>query len=294
MTSVWIHALLILLAYPAGARQQRVPRHFERTGVFQSPRVTESSGVAASRRHPGILWTHNDSGDGPYLYAFDLTGRDRGTFRVTGAAAVDWEDLALERCPDDPGFCLYIADTGDNLERRPHVTIYAVPEPDVLPPDGDTQVRPTAPARAIQVRYPDGPKDVEAMWVAGDGRAMLVSKGMSGRVLSYAVPLRGELPDTVRATLLDTLPLVPQPLIGRMVTGAASAPAGDKVVLRTYTELHFYQVREGRLIPDGPPCWLGLREPQGEGVDFLDPDSLVLTSEAGPQGGEGAIHLVRC
>src|SRR5205823_4060463 len=39
-------------------------------------RIAESSGLAASRTHPGIYWTHNDSSDGPYVYAVDgRTGR---------------------------------------------------------------------------------------------------------------------------------------------------------------------------------------------------------------------------
>ena len=52
------------------------------TGTFHSRRVTESSGVVVSRIHPGVLWTHNDSGDGPYLYATDLQGDDHGAIRV--------------------------------------------------------------------------------------------------------------------------------------------------------------------------------------------------------------------
>src|SRR5262245_45647812 len=32
--------------------------------------VNESSGIAASRRNKGILWTHNDSGGGPFVFAF--------------------------------------------------------------------------------------------------------------------------------------------------------------------------------------------------------------------------------
>ena len=67
--------------------------------TFQSPRVVESSGVAASRAYPGVLWTHNDSGDGPYLYATTLDGRDLGWLLVPGAEAIDWEDIALGPCP---------------------------------------------------------------------------------------------------------------------------------------------------------------------------------------------------
>src|SRR2546430_17398958 len=46
------------------------------TGTFHSPRVKESSGIAVSRAHSGVLWTHNDSGDDAYVYATDLAGAD--------------------------------------------------------------------------------------------------------------------------------------------------------------------------------------------------------------------------
>src|SRR2546427_1152391 len=80
------------------------------TGTFRSRRLTESSGVVASRAHPGILWTHNDSGDGPYLYATDLHGTDRGVVKVTGARNVDWEDIARGPCPGQARVadCIYI------------------------------------------------------------------------------------------------------------------------------------------------------------------------------------------
>src|SRR2546425_6095747 len=57
--------------------------------TFQSPRLVESSGVAVSHAYRGVLWTHNDSGDGPYLYATDLRGSDRGALLVPGADAID-------------------------------------------------------------------------------------------------------------------------------------------------------------------------------------------------------------
>jgi hypothetical protein len=61
---------------PAAPAQQRTPSVAELTGTLRSPLVTESSGVAASRRHPGILWTHNDAGDDAVLYATNLGGED--------------------------------------------------------------------------------------------------------------------------------------------------------------------------------------------------------------------------
>lgn len=274
--------------------QQRGPSQFGRAGTFKSPRLRESSGVAVSRHHPGLLWTHNDSGDGPYLYATTLAGDDLGSFRITGAEAVDWEDLSLGRCPDRATDCLYIADTGDNLARRRHVTIYIVPEPERPATDARaTDHAPTAAAHAVRVRYPDRPHDVEAIWVEPGGAVILVTKGTDGPILRYALTRSALLGDSAVARLVDTLAIVPQPALARWVTGAAISPSGRRVVIRTYTELYFFRRQGIALLPEGGPCWLGLAEPQGEAVAFLTEETLVLTSEAA-RGQDPSIHTVRC
>jgi len=291
-----ITLIAVLGIVPPALAQQRTLSLVERTGTLRSPPITESSGVAVSRRHPGVLWTHNDSGDGPMLYATNLAGADLGRYLVPGAANYDWEDIAVAPCPDQRRDCLYIADTGDNGERRRTATLYIVPEPTAPPKaaDGDEPARVTARARAVRVRYPDGAHDVEVMWVEPDGAVQLVSKGTFGPMARYLVP-RGALDhDTATAVLLERLPLVPQRALGRLVTGAALSPNGTRVVIRTYTELFFFRRGKDRnLIEDGPPCWLGTLDPQGEGVAFLDDSTLVLTSE-GVLGHAGAIHRIRC
>src|SRR5438046_4748819 len=165
--------------------------------TFQSPRLIESSGVAVSHAYPGVLWTHNDSGDGPYVYATDLHGTDRGALLVPGAQAIDWEDISLGPCPVNfvppAGSCIYLADTGDNLEFRPYVTVYAIPEP--APPEraGDTLGTTRAPA-VLRLRYPDGPHDVEAAYVSPRDTALyLVSKGAlrGSAIRLYRVDRRG-------------------------------------------------------------------------------------------------------
>jgi hypothetical protein len=266
-----------------------------RTGRFQSRRVTESSGVAVSHAHPGTLWTHNDSGDGPYLYATDVRGTDRGAIRVSGAAAVDWEDIALGPCPDGSEGCLYIGDTGDNLERRALVVVYAVPEP--MPPvtAGDTQ-RVTAAALALKLRYPDGPHDVEALYVSPrDTAVYLVSKGRTGRIRLYRARRDAwSAQRIVTADLVQTLPIIPDRSSGRLVTGATIRQDGNLVAIRTYTEIYFFTPGPGgRLTASGPPCALDSLERVGEGIDFRDDSTLVLTSEADLLG-PGTIDTARC
>ena len=80
--------------------------------------ISESSGLAASRSTPGAYWTHNDSGDGPFIYAFDTRGDSYGVFRVTSAEARDWEDIAAGPGPQANKSYLYIGDIGDNDAKR--------------------------------------------------------------------------------------------------------------------------------------------------------------------------------
>jgi hypothetical protein len=270
------------------------------TGAFASPRLRESSGVAVSRAHPGVLWTHNDSGDGPYLYATDLTGRDRGFLLVSGADAVDWEDMSLGPCPTRDGTCVYVADTGDNLETRASVTVYAVPEPEPPTGPGDT-LRTTAAAAVLQLRYPDGAHDVEAIYVSPrDSALYLVSKGRTGGIGVYRIA-RGEwrppAARIVRATRLQTLGIRPAAKAGRWVTGAASQPDGRLVAIRTYSEIYLFAPgADGRLTAarEHPCSFKNLNEPGGgEAIDFLDGGALVLTSEA-LRRRRGTIHRVVC
>ena len=270
------------------------------TGAFASPRLRESSGVAVSRAHPGVLWTHNDSGDGPYLHATDLRGRNRGFLLVPGADAVDWEDIALGPCPTRAGTCVYLADTGDNLELRPSVTVYAVPEPDPPTGPGDT-LRTTAAPAALRLRYPDGAYDVEAIYVSPTDSALyFVSKGRTGGIGVYrvaraqwSVPAAG----FVTAARLQILDIRADASAGRWVTGAAIRPDGRLVAIRTYGEIYFFHPGVGgRLTPARQrPCKIrNLNEPGGgEAIDFLNVGTLVLTSEA-LRRRAGTIHRVRC
>jgi len=264
------------------------------TGTLHSPRVKESSGIAASRAHPGVLWTHNDSRDDAYVYATDLAGADRGVVRIRGARAVDWEDIALGPCPTQRAACLYIADTGDNAMARKSVVIYAMTEPG--PPDRQGGPVRSAPAAALRLKYVGGPDDVEAIYVSPrDSALYLVSKGRRGVIQLYRVPRNAGVDTVVTASPLQRLPIPPLARLGRLVTGAAIRPDGRLVAIRTYSEIYLFVPGEGgRLMPSGRPlCTITGLEVQGEAIDFLDDSTFVLTSEADRRG-RGSIHSVRC
>jgi hypothetical protein len=276
-------ALVLLQAAVSGA--------VERTGAFASPRLTESSGVVVSRSHPGLLWSHNDSGDEAFLYATDLHGADRGRVRIPGIVPLDAEDLADGPCPTSPGRCLYLADTGDNGESRDWVALYAVPEPAAPAGPADVDGSSAAPS-ALRLRYPDRPHDVEAVFVTDSGTAYLVTKGRRGGVAVYRVPraawARGGVATAEFVQALAIEPAVP------LVTGAALSPDGARVAVRGYGAIAFFALRaDGGLAPHGPACDVRGHEPQGEAVAFLDARRLVITSE-GTRVAPGPIHIVTC
>ena len=252
------------------------------TAILAARRLVESSGVAMSALVPGVYWSHNDSGDGPILYATDSTGRDLGAVRVGGAGAVDWEDLTVGPCVVVPGRCLYAADIGDNGRRRAHVVAYRLREP--APPRGPADTARTAPLLdSLVLAYPDHPHDAEAMVVTPGGSVLLVTKDRSGPSVLFRTSASGGA--GIRPLEeVGPLPIQTSVLTGRLATGAALSPDGSLLVVRTYVSLHFFRLRGDSLpLPLNPPRGIPIPvlEPQGEGIAFEGPDRLVLTSERG-------------
>jgi len=85
--------------------------------------ISETSGLALV---DGVLWTHNDSGGEPKLYAIDTTnGNIVKTVEVSNASNVDWEDLAFNETH------LFIGDFGNNKGTRQDLKVYSVKREDL-------------------------------------------------------------------------------------------------------------------------------------------------------------------
>jgi hypothetical protein len=136
-------------------------------GELAAPPRQETSGLAVSRRDPGVLWTHDDSGGKAALYAITTTGANVGTLKISGTTNEDWEDLASFEL--DGKSWLLIADTGDNDARRPTVLLHVVEEPSLadLKAAGELKAK---PARTLRVRYEDGPRDCESVAIDPNAR----------------------------------------------------------------------------------------------------------------------------
>lgn len=248
--------------------------------------IAESSGVAASRTHPGVYWTHNDSGWDAEIFAVDSTGAILTRVRIHGATNRDWEDI--EAAPCNPGGtdpCLFIGDIGDNHERHSRIGIYRIPEPD---PWTDT-----VSARAVIFRatYPDGPRDAEALFVTDQG-IHIVNKGRSHAIELFRLAPPYRAGATVPLARIQHI-APPPTSVSAQVTGGAASLDQNRVVLRTYGGLLFFQVEDDTLALQGRAEIVAPEQRQGEAVDFLAGNRFVLTTE-GQAGHPASLAIVRC
>lgn len=71
--------------------------------------ITEASGLAASRLHPGLLYVVNDHGGASGIYVIDDVGNSRASIQLRHIDPCDVEDIAVGRCDSGKeNTCIYI------------------------------------------------------------------------------------------------------------------------------------------------------------------------------------------
>jgi len=249
----------------------------------------------------GVMFTINDSGNDPILFAIDTAGADRGAWTIQKAKNVDWEALAIGPCATKSAAeCVYIGDVGDNDAHHPSRTIYRLAEPTAR----DASFSGSAGAEHISFTYPDGPHDVEAMYVAGTGDMFLITKRAlpaSARRLRPALVFRVPAgawasKKNLVADLVDSLSIIPGSAPFRTITDASLSPDRRRVAVRTYSQLFVYVADSmtGRINPSMSPAicnLVPLGEAQGEGVTWLAASGRFAFSS---EGRGAPLHLANC
>lgn len=215
-------------------------------GTIESKDVTESSGIAASRCQSNVFWTHNDSGDEAFIYAFDSSGKSLGTWKIPNAENKDWEDIAAFK--DKAGKCfIYIGETGNNKLKRDKFGVYRVAEPVVTPPDADSDRKNpllTASADFIQFTYPDSDHDAETLMVHPvSGYIYVVTKLVSGPAGVYRLkPTFGDTNPQKAERVADlSVPAVPNGFL----TGGDISPDGRRVIICDYSQAYEFSLPDG-------------------------------------------------
>ena len=255
--------LASVMAAPAGGKAAVKGVH--EIGRISSARITEGSGIVASRQFPGVLWTHNDGGGGrkQVLYAIDRTGKSLGEFIITDVLLHDWEDIAI-----DDAKHLFIGDLGNNELKRTELAVYQVDEPDPKQGVSFVQVK-----RNWRLRFPGKPFDCESLFV-WKSYGYVVSKVVDD---ARAQIFRFPLSDTKEPL---TLELVATTKIDSPVTGADISPDGRLLALVAKSGAFVYRIGgDVSKAIKGKPHQTRLRHEHIEACCFVD-DGLLATAES--------------
>ncbi len=251
-------------APPSAEAAREVAPGVLQIGTIEDKRIRESSGMVASRTHPGVFWTHNDKGNKNRLFAISRAGRSIATVQVEGPPILDWEDIAI-----DDQERLYIADTGNNDGDRVQVAVHRIAEPD-----------PQGPAKRVtidftwQLKYPNRPFDCESLFIWKDA-GYLISKVTKDRTAElFRFPISNQ-----------TGPITLEP-VGRLpitspVTGADISARGD--LLGVVCKSGAYAFRINGNVAEAArvePWRTYFKGYQVEACCFL-PEGLLATAESG-------------
>lgn len=267
--------------------------------TLRDPRLREVSGVAASRLNRDMYYVHNDSGGGPVVYLIDRDGNTRLELKLRGAAAVDYEDIALAPGASPGAFDVCVADIGDNKAHRGECVVYRFAEVDLAKAAqalARIDAEPTPAPLVIDVdplayrfTYADGPQDAEGLAIdprRGDG--YVFTKRTDGVSRVYRIPApwdasrRATLSQVASLRFPDALPLA------TTVTAADFSPDGGALVTRSYVGGWLWRLPAGPLEPEalhdalaGKPLPIELPAMrQGEAIGFTrDGRSLITLSE---------------
>lgn len=189
--------------------------------TLTDPRISESSGLAVSRTHPGLLYTVNDSGHAAVVYVVDAaTCQSVGTTIV----AANWRDT--EALGVDGAGNLWVADIGDNQTDRDDVSLWKLPEPG--PGTHLTQ------ATEYPIEYDGGSFDAETLLIdpTSDAKWIVTKRADGGQIF----PLIGITPDEVT----EVEPL--EERVAPFLTDGSATPDGKFAVLRSGTQAFVHEL----------------------------------------------------
>jgi len=292
----WVVLMAILASGSAGVRGACPPCVNFQSGVVAGTvsfgALTEASGIAASARNLGVLWTHNDGSAGR-IWALSTNGARLATYDVNNVE--DLEDIAVGPGPAAGVSYLYIGDIGGNDGTnvvRAQVEVVRIPEPAV---DLAWAIDPRTPNFSgrdnFTLAYPDGSYDAETLLVDPLTSDVWVVTKETGVARFYRANLNA-VPDNGTVVM----EFVRSVAFHEAAAGDISAD-GTQIVLRRENAASLWLRCDGEPLNNALarasqsiPVIGAPTEPNGEGLGFLrDGTGYVTISE----GTNAAIYFFR-
>lgn len=253
-------------------------------GVIENVgQIQEASGIVASYRNKGYLWTHNDSGDRNRIFLLDANGKGTREFNLEGATNRDWEAISMAQFPE--GSYLYIGEIGDNNAAHSESAIYRVPEPDITA--STAQYTTLKNVQKITFTYPDGPRDAECFLIDQASKDIFIISKRENSKRLYKLSYPQSYTKSTTAEFVQELNFSNIPGTPSYITDGNVSVDNKEIIIKNYLQIFHWRRNTNESIPDAlkrTPTMLPYTvEPQGEGVCFTQDGSGYYTiSEEGP------------
>ena len=255
----WYCFLLLLFSYGTHLYAQKI------TCRLQDKKLDEISGVGCSKKNPHLLWMHNDSGDGSYVFGInDSTGKLAVTLNYSRVVK-DCEDMAMDYKDNS----IYIGDIGDNNAKRKYIAVYKMREPGLAHANKKQQV--AINATVLYLKYPDGPRDAETLMIDPVDKVLYIVSKREDSVGVYTAPLNFKSNDTITLKRMCRLHFNGFGF-GKWITAGDISADGSQILLKNYTNVYYWKRKNNE------PVWQTmLRKPvelpytmekQGEAICF--------------------------
>lgn len=239
--------------------------------ILEAKDLDEVSGIQSGAG--GRFYLHNDDGS-PSIYVAASNGRHLGKITIRGARNRDWEDIS--RIPGENGPMLVLGDIGDNLARYKSIKLYFVAEPQ--PSANGAYAEKVDLLHELKLRYPDGPRDCEAMAYDPASNMLLFLSKRDHPPRLYGLPLAQALQaDQAELHFLAYVPGLRPPVAADLLhnkkrgkwisqpTGMDISGDGRRAAVITYRSLYLFERAQGESWAEafgktpleyvGPPGW---------------------------------------
>lgn len=258
MVKYWpILLVFLLLACTPPVKKSDLFEPGQKLGTV-SKKLEEASGLVASIANPGMLWSHNDSGNPAEVFLIDQKANIVLTITLKGISNRDFEDISMGAGPKAGVNYIYLAEIGDNLAVYPEKYIYRFEEP-VL---GDKKEIVQAEFDTLIVKLSDQVRDTETLMNDPLTQDMFIVSKREESVILYHIPAPFEK-DTLVAEAMATLPF------HKIIAGDISRD-GKEVIMKDYGNIYYWKKKGDEsiveLLKTNPEVLEYEPEPQGESI----------------------------
>lgn len=231
-------------------------------GEISDRKLNELSGIISAKQS-SCFWVHNDSGDKARVYLIDKKCSLLCTYELESIVVKDCEDIA--RVIINGNSFLILADIGDNNSKRENIKLHIFPEPTYQ--HGDTLIHiPKKVIRTVTLRYKNGPRDAEALFVDPVDRQLYVISKRDFQSTVYKATIFNNVKKNFSLlTPVQTLPFT-------FTTSANISPTGSAIIIKNLTQIFYWTRNRNDSIEQAlsrKPTLIPYQvEPQGEAITF--------------------------